>query len=98
MHRYSLVRGLRRNFGDCGRSPICARTQFPNEHRCCEHQETGDEGMYRLVLVLFYTAMLTARAANAAEEISREQIKGLDEQIQAIKSDVLGIATELTRL
>jgi hypothetical protein len=54
--------------------------------------------MYRLVLVLFYTAMLTARAANAAEEISREQIKGLDEQIQEIKSDVLGIATELSRL
>ena len=33
-----------------------------------------------------------------AEEVSRGQIKGLDEQIQEIKSDVLGIATELNRL
>lgn len=33
-----------------------------------------------------------------AEEISREQIKGLDEQVQEIKSDVLSIATELNQL
>ncbi len=33
-----------------------------------------------------------------AEEISREQIKGLDEQVQEIKSDVLGIAAELNQL
>jgi hypothetical protein len=33
-----------------------------------------------------------------AEEISREQIKGLDEQVQEIKTDVLGIASELNRL
>jgi hypothetical protein len=33
----------------------------------------------------------------AAEE-SREQFKGLDEQVQDIKSDVLGIASELNRL
>ena len=32
------------------------------------------------------------------EEISREQIKGLDEQVQEIKSDVLGIAAELNQL
>jgi hypothetical protein len=33
-----------------------------------------------------------------AEEISREQMRSLDEQVQEIKSDVLGIAAELSRL
>jgi hypothetical protein len=33
-----------------------------------------------------------------AQEVSREQIKGLDEQVQEIKSDVLGIAAELNQL
>jgi hypothetical protein len=33
-----------------------------------------------------------------AEEISREQIKGLDEQVQEIKTDVLGIGAELNQL
>jgi hypothetical protein len=32
------------------------------------------------------------------QEVSREQIKGLDEQVQEIKSDVLGIAAELNQL
>jgi hypothetical protein len=32
------------------------------------------------------------------QEISREQIKGLDEQVQEIKSDFLGIAAELNQL
>ena len=36
--------------------------------------------------------------AVVAEEISKEQIKGLDEQVQEIKSDVLGISTELNLL
>ncbi|PKN11688.1 MAG: hypothetical protein CVU69_11060 [Deltaproteobacteria bacterium HGW-Deltaproteobacteria-4] len=33
-----------------------------------------------------------------AEEVSREQIKGLDEQVQEIKTDVLGIAAQLSLL
>lgn len=33
-----------------------------------------------------------------AEEVSREQIKGLDEQVQDIKRDVLGISAELMQL
>jgi len=32
------------------------------------------------------------------QEISREQIKGLDEQVQEIKTDVLSIAADLNRL
>jgi hypothetical protein len=35
---------------------------------------------------------------SAAEEVTKEQIKGLDEQVQDIKKDVLGISTELSRL
>lgn len=54
--------------------------------------------MYRYVVVLVFTVALASRAAIAAEEISREQIKGLDEQIQEVKSDALGIAAELNRL
>lgn len=37
-------------------------------------------------------------AGSMAEEVSREQIKGLDEQVQDIKKDVLGISAELTQL
>lgn len=37
-------------------------------------------------------------AVSMAEEVSREQIKGLDEQVQDIKKDVLGISAELTQL
>ncbi|MDT3706713.1 MAG: hypothetical protein ROZ09_07770 [Thiobacillus sp.] len=33
-----------------------------------------------------------------AEEVSREQIKGIDEQVQDIKKDVLAISTDLTQL
>lgn len=33
-----------------------------------------------------------------AEEVSREQIKGLDEQVQDIKKDVLAISSELLQL
>jgi hypothetical protein len=33
-----------------------------------------------------------------AEEVSREQIQGLDEQVQEIKTDVLGIAAQLNVL
>jgi hypothetical protein len=33
-----------------------------------------------------------------AEPVSKEQMQGLDEQVQEIKSDVLGIAAELGRL
>lgn len=37
-------------------------------------------------------------SASLAEEVTKEQIKGLDEQVQDIKKDVLGISTELTQL
>jgi hypothetical protein len=43
-------------------------------------------------------SILVLSVAVYAQEISREQIKGLDEQVQEIKSDVLSIATELNQL
>jgi hypothetical protein len=44
--------------------------------------------------ILFLVLSLAAQA----QEVSREQIKGLDEQVQEIKSDVLSIAAELKQL
>ena len=49
----------------------------------------------RIVLALVMTALsVTAHA----QDTTRKQIKGLDEQVQEIKSDVLGIAAELQLL
>lgn len=42
--------------------------------------------------------LLCSGAATAAEQEDRQQMRGLDEQVQEIKSDVLGIAAELSQL
>ena len=47
-------------------------------------------GLLVLLCVLFGSAH--------AEEVTKEQIKGLDEQVQDIKKDVLGISAELSLL
>ena len=46
----------------------------------------------------FVISVLVVCFAAHGEEISRGQMKGLDEQVQEIKTDVLGIATELNQL
>lgn len=43
-------------------------------------------------------SLLVLSGAAYGQEIPKEQIKGLDEQVQEIKSDVLGIAAELNQL
>src|SRR3970040_759421 len=48
--------------------------------------------------VIFGISVLLLSAPAYGQEISKEQIKGLDEQVQEIKSDVLGIAAELNHL
>ena len=48
-------------------------------------------------VILGISALLLSAAAYG-QDISREQIKGLDEQVQEIKSDALGIAAELNQL
>lgn len=42
--------------------------------------------------------LLLAQLATAADGVSRDKIKGLDEQVQDIKQDVLAISTELLQL
>jgi hypothetical protein len=41
---------------------------------------------------------LTAGAAGAQEQLASAEMRSLDEQVQEIKTDVLGIASELNRL
>jgi len=48
--------------------------------------------------IILGISILVLSGTAYAQEISREQIKGLDEQVQEIKSDVLSIATELNQL
>jgi hypothetical protein len=48
--------------------------------------------------VIMGVSLLLLSFAAYGKEVSREQIKGLDEQVQEIKSDVLGIAAELNQL
>jgi len=48
--------------------------------------------------VIVGISVLVLSVAAYGQELSREQIKGLDEQVQEIKSDVLGIAAELNQL
>ncbi len=43
-------------------------------------------------------SVLFLSVAAYGQDISREQIKGLDEQVQEIKSDVLGIAADMNQL
>ncbi len=54
----------------------------------------------RLFLGVLLLALLSHVLVSVAlaQEISREQMKGLDEQVQEIKSDVLSIAAELSQL
>ena len=49
---------------------------------------------------VFITGILVLMLSVAAygQDVSREQIKGLDEQVQEIKTDILAIAAELNQL
>jgi len=51
-----------------------------------------------IIIIVAVIASLLLTSIAHAEEVSKEQMKGLDEQVQEIKSDVLDIATELNRL
>ena len=53
---------------------------------------------FRYNIIIAALLLLALSAAGHAQEISREQIKGLDEQVQEIKTDVLSIAAELNLL
>ena len=49
------------------------------------------------VVILVIPVLMLAFSAHA-EDVSKDQMKGLDEQVQDIKTDVLGIAVELNQL
>jgi hypothetical protein len=49
-------------------------------------------------LATFATLAVLGSAGAGADASYREQMKGLDEQVQEVKSDVLSIAAELARL
>jgi hypothetical protein len=48
--------------------------------------------------IILGISVLVLNVAAYGQEISREQIKGLDEQVQEVKTDALGIAAELNQL
>lgn len=54
--------------------------------------------MLKLIAILSTVLVLILSYAAHSEEVSQEQLKGLDEQVQEIKSDVLSIAAELNIL
>ncbi len=54
--------------------------------------------MNRVVLTFFTCLLLLESPWAVSQQISKEQIKGLDEQVQDIKKDVLAISTELNLL
>ena len=51
-----------------------------------------------LKLFILIISVIVLSSTAYAQEDSREQLKGLDEQVQEIKSDVLAIAAELNQL
>lgn len=54
--------------------------------------------MQLLTRILSVASLALITGFVQGEEITTEQIKGLDEQVQEIKEDVIGIASELSRL
>jgi len=55
--------------------------------------------MIKITRTIVLGVLLCAWSFNVSgQQVTREQIKGLDEQVQEIKSDVLSIAAELNQL
>ncbi|MET0535626.1 MAG: hypothetical protein ABW171_15525 [Steroidobacter sp.] len=54
--------------------------------------------MRNILIVVFAVLSALGNAVVRADDSYREQMKGLDEQVQEVKSDVLSIAAELKRL
>jgi hypothetical protein len=54
--------------------------------------------MHYWLKVVVFGLLLGSGLPALGQQVSRDQIKGLDEQVQEIKSDVLSIAAQLNRL
>jgi hypothetical protein len=66
-----------------------------------EYEFPGWEGIkmfYRLTGIMLTVSMLSFFSAAYGEDITKEELKGQDEQVQDIKSDVLSISAELEKL
>jgi hypothetical protein len=64
------------------------------------HEVTQFAGsiMKTYIRLIFLFSTLLILATVSAEQVTKEQIKGLDEQVQDIKKDVLGISADLNQL
>ena len=71
-------------------------TPHREAHSAATTSRRGEASFLRSLLLGLL--LLVVGPAWAAEDANREQMKSLDEQVQEIKSDVLGIAAELSRL
>jgi hypothetical protein len=62
--------------------------------------DLGAVSYARHIVVTVVVAVMSGigGTSSLAEDVSREQMQGLDEQVQEIKSEVLGIAAELGQL
>jgi hypothetical protein len=82
------------------RSPTChpmlAPAAVAQVGRPCRRTRSCDRSIRWSALLVALCAIAAAPAV--AETSSKEQMQGLDEQVQEIKSDVLAIAAELGRL
>jgi len=54
--------------------------------------------MCRYLQMLTLSLLMSVNSVAIAEQVSRDQIKGLDEQVQDVKKDVLNLTSELSRL
>jgi hypothetical protein len=54
--------------------------------------------MKNLIFLISLCLTLLMTCVVSAEQVTKEQIKGLDEQVQDIKKDVLGISAQLNQL
>ena len=54
--------------------------------------------MKKFIYVIFLILTFLMTCVVSAEQVTKEQIKGLDEQVQDIKKDVLGISAQLNQL
>jgi len=70
-------------------SPCCCVNPFLSDGASMKNTKGK---LFRLSLLLLLPVCVNA------EQLSKEQIKGLDEQVQDIKKDVLGISAELNLL
>src|SRR5215467_1489118 len=59
---------------------------------------TGQEPMRKHFLVAMSVLLCICARISVADESARAQMKGLDEQVQEVKSDVLSIAVDLNQL